>query len=118
MGLDQYGIIDGETTHQWRKHNRLQGFMTELHTIKKPNDDEFNCNPINLDLQDIQNLETANASKSLPAGEGFFFGRDSYGDDDGDDDWFKEQHDKTVDFIAKAKEALSAGLTVQYDCWW
>ena len=88
--------------------------MTELFTIKKPADDEFNCNPINLDLQDIQNLETANASKSLPAGEGFFFGRDTYGDDD----WFKQQNDQTVDFIAKAKEALSAGLTVQYDCWW
>jgi hypothetical protein len=118
MGLDQYGIIDGRTTHQWRKHNRLQGFMNQLFDIKKPNDKEFNCNPINLDLQDIQNLETANASKSLPACEGFFFGQDLYSDDYDDAEWFKYQHDLTVDFIAKAKEALSAGLTVQYDCWW
>jgi hypothetical protein len=118
MGLDQYGIIDGRTTHQWRKHNRLQGFMNHLFDIKKPNDKEFNCNPINLDLQDIQNLETANASKSLPACEGFFFGQDLYSDDYDDAEWFKYQHDLTADFIAKAKEALSAGLTVQYDCWW
>lgn len=116
MGLDQYGMIDGETTHQWRKHNRLQGFMQEIFAEQYSQDCDFNCKVINLSLDDIDRLENHNNNKSLPATSGFFFGYDSY--DKNQSIWFKEQNDILVDFIAKAREALKNDISVQYDCWW
>jgi hypothetical protein len=47
-------------------------------------------------------------SKELPETGGFFFGDDS-------DDYYKEQD---LEFIQKAREALDAGLTVEYSSWW
>ena len=67
MGLDQYaytvtqgGELDGEQIYiaEWRKHNRLQGWMEELWESKgKPlaheSDGAFNCVPVELTLSDI-----------------------------------------------------------------
>jgi hypothetical protein len=123
MGLDQYAhAIDNngerEELAYWRKHPNLQGFMEDLWRKKgcpgkpeEPNSlgmSDFNCVPVELDHEDLDNLEKAILSKSLPETGGFFFGSDS-------DEYYKEND---LEFIRKAREALDAGLHVQYDSWW
>lgn len=123
MGLDQYAhAIDNngerEELAYWRKHPNLQGFMEDLWHKKgcpgkpeEPNSlgmSDFNCVPVELDHEDLDNLEKAILSKDLPETCGFFFGGDS-------DEYYKEND---LEFIRKAREALDAGLHVQYDSWW
>ena len=129
MGLDQYAhAIDNngekEELAYWRKHPNLQGFMENLWTSKgKPGLSEvladsdgmsgigmsdFNCVPVDLTYEDLDSLEKAVNSKELPETGGFFFGDDS-------DDYYKE---KDLEFIQKGREALDAGLTVEYSSWW
>lgn len=123
MGLDQYAYcIDNngekEELAYWRKHPNLQGFMENLWLNRgRPglpceSDpaglSDFNCIPIELSHEDLNNLENAINNKELPETCGFFFGNDS-------DEHYKEQD---LDFIKKAREALDAGLTVMYDSWW
>lgn len=69
---------------------------------------DFNCVPVDLTYDDLDSLEKAVTSKHLPSTMGFFFGDDS-------DDYYKE---KDLEFIQKAREALDAGLTVEYSSWW
>ena len=123
MGLDQYAhAIDNngekEELAYWRKHPNLQGFMENLwHEKGCPNKPEepnsmgmsdFNCVPVDLTYEDLDRLEKAVNSKELPQTIGFFFG------DDSDDDYKQED----LEFIQKAREALDAGLTVEYSSWW
>ena len=123
MGLDQYAhAIDNngekEELAYWRKHPNLQGFMENLwHEKGCPNKPEepnslgmsnFNCVPVDLTYDDLDSLEKAVNSKELPQTIGFFFG------DDSDDDYKQED----LEFIQKAREALDAGLTVEYSSWW
>ena len=123
MGLDQYAhAIDNngekEELAYWRKHPNLQGFMENLwHEKGCPNKPEepnslgmsnFNCVPVDLTYEDLDSLEKAVNSKELPQTIGFFFG------DDSDDDYKQED----LEFIQKAREALDAGLTVEYSSWW
>ena len=123
MGLDQYAhAIDNngekEELAYWRKHPNLQGFMENLWHEKgcpnkpeKPNSlgmSDFNCVPVDLTHEDLDSLEKSVNSKELPETGGFFFGDDS-------DDYYKE---KDLEFIQKAREALDAGLTVEYSSWW
>ena len=92
MGLDQYAhAIDNngekEELAYWRKHPNLQGFMEDLWHQKgcpgkpeSPNSlgmSDFNCVPVELDYEDLDNLEKAINSKALPETMGFFFGSDS-----------------------------------------
>lgn len=123
MGLDQYAhAIDNngerEEIAYWRKHPNLQGWMENLWHNKgcpgrpeEPNSlgmSDFNCIPIELDHSDLDNLEQAIDGNKLPSTEGFFFGSDS-------DDHYKEQD---LEFVRKAREALDAGLIVEYISWW
>ena len=123
MGLDQYAhAIDNngekEELAYWRKHPNLQGFMENLwHEKGCPNKPEepnnlgmsdFNCVPVDLTYEDLDRLEKAVNAKELPQTIGFFFG------DDSDDDYKQED----LEFIQKAREALDAGLTVEYSSWW
>ena len=124
MGLDQYAFaIDNngekEELAYWRKHPNLQGYMENLWEAKgKPglNDanmggmglSDFNCIPLELNSDDLDDLEDAVRGSGLPSTVGFFFGDDS-------DDHYKQQD---LQFIKKAREALDAGLTVVYDSWW
>ena len=123
MGLDQYAhAIDNngekEELAYWRKHPNLQGFMENLwHEKGCPNKPEepnsmgmsdFNCVPVDLTYEDLDRLERAVNAKELPQTIGFFFG------DDSDDDYKQED----LEFIQKAREALDAGLTVEYSSWW
>jgi hypothetical protein len=123
MGLDQFAFaIDNngekEELAYWRKHPNLQGWMENLWESKgKPglpedhtNDmmGDFNCIPVELTKEDLDNLEQAITNNELPSTCGFFFGSDSDND-------YKEQD---LEFVRKAREALDSGLTVTYDSWW
>jgi hypothetical protein len=112
MGLDQYAYsrepIDYDNGFDWRKHPNLQQFMMELYYKKGGTADSFNCVPMRLELEDIDNLELSVTTGELPQGGGFFHGCDA-------DEYYKEQDLK---FIAWARKELEAGREVYYDSWW
>ena len=122
MGLDQYAYAVNKENEKenekgreeiayWRKHNRLQGWMDELWT-KKGNEGEFNCQYLELTMEDILELEKTIKDKNLPETTGFFFGNDSYVD--------YEEYDMPNDikFIKRAKKELKAGKKIVYTCWY
>lgn len=127
MGLDQYAYKrdadedeDGNITiAEWRKHNRLQGWMEDLWKDKgRPYegnlDDitDFNCIPVELTLSDIEELEGHITDKSLPETGGFFFGIDSYEE-------YEEYYKETdLQFVEDAREALGEGKKIFYNSWW
>ena len=140
MGLDQYAysVSKGEdpkedvgstTLMDWRKHNRLQGYMEELALDKGviKESETFNCKPVQLTVEDIDDLEQAIIDKELPDTGGFFFGPDSYETEKGTYVGTKKKYIWTYDkdmmpndlkFIEKAREALADGQDVYYDSWW
>ena len=130
MGLDQYAYAaseikseDREELAYWRKHNRLQGWMEKLWEKKgRPHFDDianplgdFNCQPVELTLSDIEQLEAHVENKSLPETGGFFFGGDSYAEYENPDWGYKETD---LEFIGLARKALQEGKKVFYDSWW
>jgi len=125
MGLDQYAYAvcavlpglkptdgDGEKIADWRKHNRLQGWMEALYRSKGGDAEDFNCVSVDITLDDLDALETAINNRDLPETGGFFFGTDSY---DNYDEWHA---DEDQGFLVKAREALNIGKTVYYSSWW
>lgn len=124
MGLDQFAHTidqDGNKVEiaYWRKHPNLQGWMENLWESKgKPGLAEanmggmgmsdFNCIPLELNSDDLDDLEYAIHGNCLPSTFGFFFGNDS-------DNYYKQQD---LEFVRQAREALDNGLTVVYDSWW
>jgi hypothetical protein len=93
--------------HYWRKHPNLHGWMESLYYEKGGKADSFNCVPVVLDSEDLDNLEYDIKEGNLPDTSGFFFGNSS-GDEDNDD----------LEFVAKAREAIADGKTVYYTSWW
>jgi hypothetical protein len=123
MGLDQYAYAvtkngEKEELATWRKHPNLQGWMENLWHNRgcpgcpdEPNSmgmSDFNCIPLELYPENLDDLEEAINASGLPDTVGFFFGSNS-------DDYYKEYD---LEFIRKAREALDNGLTVMYDSWW
>lgn len=127
MGLDQYAFrvikgaaiddfsfkkeIDGETTYRriyyWRKVPALQGFMEKLY-YEKGGDDTFNCEYVRLMLADLDSLENAVKNDKMPIHtEGFFFGRH-----------YDEDMPTVLEFVNKARQAISEGDAVYYSSWW
>ena len=126
MGLDQYAFKvnqKGERTEiaYWRKHNRLQGWMENLYTIKGGTE-EFNCVDVELGWDDIIKLEQDIANRSLPQTGGFFFGNDSYGIDptlvQPDDNGMYDDLQNDLKFCELAKIALDCNDKVIYTSWW
>ena len=114
MGLDQcaHKVKSGTQTHihTWRKHNRLQGWMEKLWEFKGGTGD-FNCEDVDLTESDLDDLEKAIRDMKLPETFGFFFGDDSYEEDNydmGDD----------LEFIKEARKALKEGWNVVYSSWY
>ncbi len=138
MGLDQYAYIrpprkrnsdDDEQIAEWRKHNRLQGYMQSLWESKgcpKENDEtpgEFNCVELQLSAEDIDNFEQAMTAMEFPEANGFFWGSDSYkwNSEAGETDRILEKYyyrDRDQDFINDAREALAKGYRVYYSSWY
>ena len=139
MGLDQYAYArpprkrngdDDIQIGEWRKHNRLQGWMQQLWEDKGcPNarieGDEmgdFNCVELQLTKQDIDNLEYAIENFELPEANGFFWGSDSYfwKDEDGKPFPENEYYYKETDliFISEARKMLDKGYRIYYSSWY
>ena len=121
MGLDMYACTinrtpespvdfkaeDAAELHYWRKHPNLHGWMEDRYREKGGADPDFNCVSLQLTREDLDDLEETIRSGSLPPTSGFFFGQS-----DG------TERDDDLQFVAKAREALAAGLTVFYSSWW
>jgi len=114
MGLDQFAFIreseDSKTEiSYWRKHPNLQGWMENLWN-RKGNTGTFNCVDLELTLGDIDQLEEDIRNGTVAGLEtaGFFFGGPS-------DDYYTEQD---LQFVEKAREALTEGKPVFYSSWW
>ena len=129
MGLDMWavkckGVKQNEDDVQiadWRKHNRLHGWFTDLWVDKGcPYDgegapDAFNCVPLTLSTEDLKQLKADILSRTLPETSGFFFGHDSY-------DWHEEEIDEEtkydLEFVENGLKAIDDGYTVIYNSWW
>jgi len=126
MGLDMYAYSfpagdaehkevdldvpeDREDLHYWRKHHDLHGWMQQLYFKKGGEDQDFNCNTVRLNTDDLDALESAVRTNTLPHTEGFFFG--NYPPDD-------ESIADDLEFIRKARAAIAQGDVVVYDSWW
>jgi hypothetical protein len=121
MGLDMYALTttadipavdfdepeDATQLFYWRKHPDLHGWMEALYRSKGGTDEKFDLNPVRLEGGDIDALEAAVRADELPFTEGFFFGESQPED---------KQHD--LDFIQKARAALTKGMKVFYISWW
>ena len=123
MGLDMYAFstkaklnkevdftetnLQPEEIHYWRKHPNLHGWMQELYESKGGKSDSFNGDCVVLTEKDLNELESDIKDGSLPDTSGFFFGQTD-GDEVQDD----------LDFVAKAREAITDGKTVYYTSWW
>lgn len=120
MGLDMYAMVTTENLpgavdfkaeeaselFYWRKHPNLHGWMEKLYYEKGGKADCFNCEPVVLTGEDLDELEAGVKSGRLPDTTGFFFGV-SEG---------REAED--LEFIGKARRAIREGKTVFYDsCW-
>ena len=139
MGLDMYAYSIDENGEEeqladWRKHNRLHGWMEELWEDKgKPYEgdldnvegsfgSQFNCIPLELTFEDLKELQDVVNRKVMPETGGFFFGSDSFDweDDDGnkpkEGDYFYKETD--LQFIRDACKAIRDGKKVYYNSWW
>ena len=120
----------GEPTrlHYWRKHHDLHGWMTRLWMRKATefvatftglfappisadsiSPDNFNCVPVRLTLEDLEDLRVAVVEGKLPETQGFFFGNNE-----------PDEESKAEDlaFIDSAIGAIKDGKAVYYDSWW
>ncbi len=95
-----------EELYYWRKVPNLQGWMENLYK-EKGGLNEFNCEVVQLDLEDLDKLEEDVKCNRSPDTEGFFFGEQSPEDDE-----------SILEFIDKARKVLNHGDCVYYDSWW
>jgi hypothetical protein len=98
-----------EEMFYWRKHHDLHGWMERLYRLKGGTKESFNCVPVQLSMVDLNALENDVLNNLLPETQGFFFGTNP------PDEYSKNQD---MEFIAKAKVAVSEGDAVYYDSWW
>ena len=143
MGLDMYAYArpprkrnsdEDVSICEWRKHNRLAGWMEELWESKgrpnwKPSEDEndfsgdFNSVELQLTRADLYALEDDILNLDLPESNGFFWGSDSYtwdnegkGTEEIQDDYYYKEQD--LGFIEQAHNMLDKGYRVFYSCWY
>ena len=120
MGLDMYAytVNKGEDPRDdnvkttdlayWRKFNALHGWMEDLYR-EKGGTAEFNCVPVKLELEDLNELELVLENGKLEPRTGFFFGAQEVHPDDVAD---------ALTFIDAARDAIADGRDVYYDSWW
>ena len=102
------GIFDGSFAY-WRKFNALHAWMEDL-WISRGNDGDFNCTPLRLNTENLDELQERVDDKSLEPRGGFFFG--------GTDPVTEDEYSEVADFIVKARQAIADGYAVYYDSWW
>lgn len=126
MGLDQFAykvkkedMVDDVTIKEdaelveifsWRKHPNLHWWMERLYedTIGQSIDSgHFNCIPVRIYEEDLDELEKDILTGALPERTGFLFGESG------------DYHDKeTLRFIEEARQVIKDGFAVYYDSWW
>lgn len=106
IGFTLSELHDVREIQYWRKHPNLHGWMEELYR-SKGGEAMFNCEPMVLTLDDLDNLEDAIRSGRLPPTTGFFFG-ESDGSEQSED----------LAFVKAAREYIADGYAVIYDSWW
>jgi hypothetical protein len=136
MGLDMYAYARPPRKRnsdndiqigEWRKHNRLQGWMQQLWESKGcPNahqdSDEFNSVEMELTEEDINALEDDILTMSLPESNGFFWGSDSFfwTDEEGND--YPENSyyylERDLEFVTDARKMLDKKHRTFYSCWY
>ena len=128
MGLDMYAFrvakqyatgdfeiaktnedVQHEEIMYWRKHHDLHGWMERLYRVKGGDKPSFNCVPVRLTMEDLNNLERDILDNKLPETQGFFFGTNPP-----DEESMKQD----MEFIGKAKIAIAQGDEIYYDSWW
>ena len=83
---------------------------------------DFNCVELQLNAQDIDELEDAILTMSMPESNGFFWGSDSFfwTDEDGND--YPENSyyylEQDLEFVTEARKMLDKGYRVFYSCWY
>jgi hypothetical protein len=102
------GLINPDFAY-WRKFNHLHGWMEQLY-LSKGGKQDFNCTNVRLDLANLTMLKMLAENKMLKPTPGFFFG--SY------EPFDNEDRQEVLDFVTRAQDALLAGMTPFYDCWW
>ena len=126
MGLDQYAQgLDRE--FYWRKHARLQKFMSREHAKQNPKDkrndsdlehlgfngDSKNPN-VNITKELLDRLEKAikNGYHEHFASDGFFWGQQFQ------EESAKGYKEQDMQFLKAARKALKKGRTIVYNCSW
>ena len=122
MGLDMYAyttaeevsevdfsVSDSTELYYWRKFNALHGWMQDLYYAKGGKSDEFNCDNVRIDAEDLDDLEEVLKKGLLRPVDGFFFGSQTVE---------AYQIERASEFIGKARAALAEGLSVYYSSWW
>ena len=110
--IDQFTIApdsDNEELQYWRKHHDLHGWMEQLYRAKGGTKESFNCVPVQLTVEDLDQLQSDLLGERLPQTQGFFFGINPP-----DLESLKED----LMFIQKCHISLKEGKTVYYDSWW
>ena len=98
-----------EELHYWRKHHDLHGWMEKLYRAKGGDADSFNCIPVELTVDDLDDLQQTLLDDNLPRTSGFFFG-------DNPPDLETMRND--LMFVQKCRIAIKEGKVVYYDSWW
>jgi len=126
MGLDQYA--DGLSKEfYWRKHARLQEFMSREHTKQNPkekrndsdlehlgfNSDSKNPNVIiTNDLLDRLEEAIKNGYFDFFVSDGFFWGQQFQ------EESAKQYKIQDMRFLRAARKALEDGRVIKYNCSW
>lgn len=126
MGLDMYAFavhpnnakgdfeISDEAPKEefqyWRKHNALYSWMENLYRAKGGTAEDFNCIPLRLTVDDLQNLIEDAKVHNLQSASGFFWG--------GPYDYNEEIANQDIEFAHKALAKIDQGFAVYYDSWW
>lgn len=99
---------DFEHFASFRKYHDLQGWMENLYRQKGGSSEVFNCNSVEITLDDVNRLEADIANDQLPETTGFFFGT-------GNTEFFKTQG---LEFCQKCRDFIEDGCRIYYDSWW
>jgi hypothetical protein len=93
----------------WRKFNALHGWMERLYRERGGPKESFNCAPLRLHLEDLDQLQRDIGENKLEPTEGFFFGSQTI---------YPEDVASAMKFIFEAREIIKQGDAVYYDSWW
>ena len=137
MGLDQYAHLRGvefdfdkyrndesctdNNQFYWRKHARLQQFMSAMYAKQNPkesNDNDmglgFNGGPVVINEEVVKHLEEAinNGYYDYFAHDGFFWGQQFQ------EESVKGYKEQDTEFLQWCKDELSNGNIPEYYCSW